>query len=434
MTKALGAYNLISLCQKDPLKAVIAFSSISGRFGNPAQLDYCSANSFLNYWIKMLFTHKPEINAISFAWAGWKDIGIAWRNAIVRETAQEMGLYFIPPKLGVQAFIDNLSHITKDSEIVLHCGLGDFLEPGISVTPMENISLLDRVLKKHGKVVKGYKVLSTQRDAFMDQHRLGITPILPGAGSMEILTAFYTANEGRKDQYCLQNINFHNPVKLFHEKPREIYVEGEKIDDNIWKASLKYQFMSRKSFNAQIITNSEATISNILPDCSNIKPDQWDYGKLEHQFTNVQEYISQLSETMGLENTINLGPLYQSFPKKNTLDIYSNGITYPVLFPLEQIREPKYPLHKMHINPCSVDSIFQTAAIFCIIQKKQTYLPWEVEEYSVVKVPREENSFVVYCKVTHEEKDKIIFDGALINSRKELYYYAKGLTMHLIQT
>ena len=49
--KVRGLLNLYRLLDKKQLKSVIGFSSISGRFGNEAQLDYCAANSFINSFI-----------------------------------------------------------------------------------------------------------------------------------------------------------------------------------------------------------------------------------------------------------------------------------------------------------------------------------------------------------------------------------------------
>lgn len=107
--KAEGICNLYRLLDLKELKAAFAFSSISGRFGNEAQIDYCSANSFLSSFMAMVRAKHKHIYALSIAWSGWKDLGIAWRNEYVRNHSEEMGLNLIEPSRGTAEFINILT-------------------------------------------------------------------------------------------------------------------------------------------------------------------------------------------------------------------------------------------------------------------------------------------------------------------------------------
>ncbi len=106
--KAQGANTLFELCQGDPLRLVVVMASISGRFGNAAQLDYSAANSYLSYWIRMLHQALPGIHALSLVWSGWKEVGMAWRNEIVRQYSEESGLNLIEVEQGINAFFQEI--------------------------------------------------------------------------------------------------------------------------------------------------------------------------------------------------------------------------------------------------------------------------------------------------------------------------------------
>ena len=226
--KAKGAYNLMHLCQNNPLKLVVAFSSISGRFGNAAQLDYSAANSFLNYWIKMMAHTRKNINAVSLIWSGWKDVGIAWRNEFVRQKSEEIGLNFIEMNEGISAFMQEIENKTSDREVILHKGLNGFVEEGLAVTELHDYPLIDRVIKKDKEIVRAYRIFSVKRDALIDQHRLGKTPILPAVAYSELAVEYYALQTGKKQHYALRNLTFSNAFKLFRKQPRELFIEGKR--------------------------------------------------------------------------------------------------------------------------------------------------------------------------------------------------------------
>lgn len=126
--KVRGLLNLYRLLDKKELKSVIGFSSISGRFGNEAQLDYCAANGFIGSFISSLNSKHKNIHGLSIAWSGWKDVGIAWRNEYLKENFEEIGLNLIEPERGADEFINLLEGKTNASEIIVSKGLG-FIMP-----------------------------------------------------------------------------------------------------------------------------------------------------------------------------------------------------------------------------------------------------------------------------------------------------------------
>ncbi len=428
--KAQGAYNLMHLCQDDPLKLVVAFSSISGRFGNAAQLDYSAANSFLNYWVKMMHHRRKDIHAISLIWSGWKDVGIAWRNEFVRQKSEEMGLNFIEVNEGITAFMQEIENRTSDQEVILHKGLNGFVEPGLAITNLHDYPLIDRVIKKENKIVRAYRMFSVKRDALIDQHRLGKTPILPAVAYSELAVEFYALQAGQKQHYALRDLTFSNAFKLFHEQPRELFIEGRQGEnEHVWEIEIKSNFRPLKSDAVQTVLHSRSTVSDQLSDYSDMNPEKWEFDETGQINLSPEESLL-LMQNSGPEQRIILGALYNDVVRdsasKAPVQIYPNNTIYPTYFPMEQLTNDKYPLDRLLVNPCFLDSIYQACAAHLLVNKKRVYLPWEVKELGIVNVPKTPGLFKSYTKVVEDSDDLVAFDVVMVDGDGKICYYAKG--------
>ena len=75
--KSDGWFNVMRGLGDIPLQAIVAFSSIAGRFGNGGQTDYSSANDLLCKLTSSFRTTRPETRAIAIDWTAWAGIGMA---------------------------------------------------------------------------------------------------------------------------------------------------------------------------------------------------------------------------------------------------------------------------------------------------------------------------------------------------------------------
>ena len=432
--KAVGALNLLHLTKDDPLKLVVTFASIAGRFGNAAQLDYSAANNFLNLWAKMMKSVHKDVHAVSLNWSGWKDVGIAWRNDLVRERSVEMGLNLIDVNEGVAACLAEIEQKTHDVEIVYNKGLGDFIEPGLSVTPIREFPLLDRVQKKAGTITRAFRVFSVKRDALIDQHRLGKTPILPAVAYSELAAEFFALQVGKKEHYSIRNITFENAFKLFREEPRELFVEGHETSDG-WQVQIKSDFRIAKTNQIQTFQHSQSLVSDRPSDYDDMNPKSWQIEKEGLQSLPPEESL-MLMQNSGPENRIILGPLYNDTVResaaKEPVLIYPHSTIYPTYFPEEQLTNEKYPLRDLLTNPCFVDSMYQACAAHLLIHKKRVYLPWEVEELGIIRVPRESGLYRSYTQVVDESGDIVVFNVTMVNGDGDICYFARRAAFRMI--
>lgn len=434
--KAQGALNLMQICQEDPLRLVVAFSSISGRFGNAAQLDYCAANNFLNDWVKLMKSLHPDLHAVSLAWSGWKDLGIAWRNDFVRQFSEETGLNLIDVEQGTAAFLNEIHQPSGTHEVLLHNGLDGFLEPGLVDLYLPDYPLVDRVTLQDGRVGRAYRLFSIRRDGLIDQHRLGKVPILPAVAYTELAAEYYALQAGRQEQYVLRQITFETAFKLFHDQAREIFVEGQPDPaSGSWHIEIKSNFKPARSDLSQIILHSQAVVSGEKPDLQGLDPKQWRY-HLDTPTSLPAEQSLLLIKSQGPEQRIILGPLFNDVlrdaSQKEPVLIYPAGVRYPTYFPLDQLSHTRYPLQKLHVNPCFLDSIYQACAANLLVNQQRVYLPWKIGELGVVRVPRQPGLYVCHAEVVEESSDTVCFNVVMLDGSDQVCYYARRACFKLI--
>ncbi|KNY26217.1 type I polyketide synthase [Pseudobacteroides cellulosolvens] len=428
--KANGLCNLYRLIDKKHLKVLIAFSSISGRFGNEAQLDYCSANNFLSSFMSMVKSQNKKIRAVSISWSGWKDLGMAWRNEFVKENAEEMGLHLIEPERGVNEFINILTSNINLDEIVISKGLSFFVGLKKWHGIKNAVSLIDWVSKKEGEIKRIYKVLSVKSDPIINHHRVGKTPLMPAVGFMEMCAQAHSLIFEKKDQYCFKNLVFNNALKLFNEKPQEVIMKPEKSSNGFMKATF-YNYFKPKIGEGKLVELNSMNVSPMIGDYEYLNELK------EIETDNMEEILlknslEQLSKT--LPNSINLGPLFmdEKASKINMFKYNDQGVVLSIALSEEQINNKKYNLDNLLINPAFADSLMQCCGIHSSVDTDGLYLPWQVEEFGIVNTPKESGLYKAYAKRISGNDSEKSYDVILYNDKGEVCYYAKRVTVKRI--
>lgn len=434
-TKVFGVCNLLKYCNMEKLKEIILFSSISGRFGNEAQLDYCAANSFLNVLAKSL--KNKNINCISIAWSGWKDIGIAARNEYLKQNASKLGIKLINTKSGIDGFVKLLESKLDNCEIILSEGLEYLADSRLFINEFDNAVLIDRVDKKGSLITKAYKTFSVSKDAMIDQHRLRNVPLLPAACVMELCTEYFVLQSGKHDNYCLRNLEFVNPFKLYHDRNRELFIEGKPINGG-WDILVHSYFKPQGMSSETLITHGGMFVTGKVENYDDMYPLNWEWvNNNDFTVTNKLDLKDILLDSLGSQ-ILSLGPLYwrmaetEELRKKDIFLSNDKGVIFPELFPTEQIYEKNYPLDKLLINPCFIDAMYQGGAQDCVTKKKSIYLPWKVEEFGILKVPKKDGFFRVYAEAIKEEEEFRTYRIAILDENDELCSYARNATFRRI--
>ena len=112
----------------------------------------------------------------------------------------------------------------------------------------------------------------------------------------------------------------------------------------------------------------------------------------------------------------------------------NNGAIISMVLPEGEKTNKRYNLDKLLINPAFMDSVFQVCGIHSQIDTDEVYLPWEVEEFGVIKAPKEIMHYRVYSKLKYISGDTKVYDVIMLNEENEVCYYAKSVKMRVIHS
>ncbi|MGO9523511.1 SDR family NAD(P)-dependent oxidoreductase, partial [Mycobacterium sp.] len=116
--KADGLFNVLSAAGAMPLGAVVAFSSVAGRFGNVGQTDYSAANDLQCKVLSSLRRTRPGVRTLAVDWTAWDTIGMATRGSIPKIMAAA-GVDMLPAEAGVAWIRRELTNGMPDGEVVV---------------------------------------------------------------------------------------------------------------------------------------------------------------------------------------------------------------------------------------------------------------------------------------------------------------------------
>src|SRR5690606_25418266 len=71
-TKVRGLEILLDACREDDLRAMVLFSSVSGRFGRRGQSDYAMANEALVALAHREAARRPGCRVAAIDWGPWE--------------------------------------------------------------------------------------------------------------------------------------------------------------------------------------------------------------------------------------------------------------------------------------------------------------------------------------------------------------------------
>lgn len=115
-TKVAGLANLLRATASDPLRAIVGFSSVVGRWGSPGQVDYGMANEIVAKVIAAEARRRPEAACAALCWGPW-DGGMVTSTLKSRwETAR---VPVLSTEEGARSFCRELSSSRTDVEVVL---------------------------------------------------------------------------------------------------------------------------------------------------------------------------------------------------------------------------------------------------------------------------------------------------------------------------
>jgi len=232
--KADGFFNLLHAIGDMPLRAMIAFSSIAGRFGNPGQTDYSSANDLLCKITSSFRSTRPNTRGIVIGWTAWGGIGMATRGSIPK-IMEAAGIDMLPPEAGIPTVRRELTAGGTRGEVVVAQRLGVLLnewdetgglETSESEKPVHGPMLGKIVSSRIFSPMRVETTLDPKIQPFLHDHQIDRVPVLPGVMGIEAFAEAALAMLPEWHISEIEDVNFLAPFKFYHNEPRTLTVEA----------------------------------------------------------------------------------------------------------------------------------------------------------------------------------------------------------------
>ena len=222
-------------CLKDlPPAAVVAFSSVAGRFGNTGQTDYSAANDFLCKSISQLRNLQPETRGIVLDWTAWAGMGMATRGSIPA-IMKAAGIDMLPPETGIPFVRNELTCGGTGGEVVVGGRLGMLTEEwdetgGLNTaaeTAPKNGVMMEKVTGMglySGLMAQA--TLDPNHQPFLNDHRIDGTAVLPGVMGLEALAQTAGSIFLKRKPHIMENIQFQAPFKFYRDQSRTLTMKA----------------------------------------------------------------------------------------------------------------------------------------------------------------------------------------------------------------
>jgi malonyl CoA-acyl carrier protein transacylase len=234
--KADGFFNLLHAAKEMPIAAVVAFSSVAGRFGNNGQTDYSAANDLLCKISSSLRRWRPETRGIVIDWTAWGNIGMATRGSIPK-MMEMAGIDMLAPEVGVPTVRRELLY-SPGQEIVVAGQLGMMVQEFDETGGLDRAKTAEWLAAqtnpflmvgdvKAAKLYGGIEVETTfdpHNQPFLADHELEGVPLLPGVMGTEAFAELAAVLAPAYSVAAVENVQFQRPFKFYHRQPQTLYL------------------------------------------------------------------------------------------------------------------------------------------------------------------------------------------------------------------
>jgi NAD(P)-dependent dehydrogenase (short-subunit alcohol dehydrogenase family) len=176
-TKVDGLQNLLSATEKDPLKYLVLFSSITARVGNSGQADYAIANEVLNKMAQIESVQRPDCRVISINWGPW-DGGMVC--AALKRKFESCGVGLIPMDAGAMCMIHEMKG-DKNAPVEVVIGADNLFEKKAVEIKKPILDPPNALNQKESLSVTVQREIDVDRYPILGAHILDGKPVVPFA-------------------------------------------------------------------------------------------------------------------------------------------------------------------------------------------------------------------------------------------------------------
>jgi hypothetical protein len=231
--KANGWFNLLHGLEGVEPGAAVVFSSIAGRLGNGGQTDYSAANDLLCKSVSNMRRTGAPTRGIAIDWTAWGGIGMASRGSIPK-MMELAGIDMLPAEEGVPIVRRELTAAGAGGEVLVAGSLGALLAERHATGGLDADRATELVAAPPGPMtgrlaamsgttgLTVLKELDPSRQAFLDDHRIDGTPVLPGVMGIEGFAEAALALLPGWHVTGVEDVDLLAPLKFYRDEPRSV--------------------------------------------------------------------------------------------------------------------------------------------------------------------------------------------------------------------
>ncbi|MBN1936519.1 MAG: SDR family NAD(P)-dependent oxidoreductase, partial [Anaerolineae bacterium] len=423
--KADGFFNLLKACASltQAPQAVIAYSSISGRFGNAGQTDYSAANDLMCKIVSSM--QGGPTKAIAIDWSAWAKVGMATRGSIP-EMMKQAGIELIRPEHAAPTVRREIVVAGTGGEVVVAHALG-FLTQGRDLDGGIDWEKANAQLAHDFPVAGKATALDTfgtltfeaeldPQEPFLRDHAIDDIPLLPGVMGVEGFAevACLAASRLGGGQYriaAIKDVQFKTPVKFYRQQPRALR----------WRVQVS---PSDEGLVAYVRLESRREIQGRCEDTPH-------FGGCVHLVPSSDEDVPPMAQPPMWNGAATVEPaaIYR---------IYFHGPAFQVLEGVQsaggrvvgKFNTALPPMTARQAStltpPLLIELCLQTAGVWEIGKTGTMALPVAIDR--VVVHRSETNSDALYAEITPRQNDKgqLCFDGCVVDGEGNVYLEMEG--------
>ena len=298
-TKVNGLNSLLCAVNKDQLKYLVLFSSVSARLGNKGQVDYAMANEVLNKIAHKESLLMPNCKVVSINWGPW-DGGMV--SSALKKQFIKNSIKLIPLEEGARCMVKEMAMKKGPVEVVIGAPIigapvveAPVIETSIIETPViednktfeygndtnliakENVESIKSnkikpvkkdLLKKPSELLKAFNInINANSYPILNAHIIDGNYVVPFA----LMTEWFGhgalhANPGLH-LYGIDDMRLCNGIKLKQEESRDIGIWVEKIIRVGLKFEIKMEIRPvSKNTNILLHAKAHAVLTEKFPD------------------------------------------------------------------------------------------------------------------------------------------------------------------------
>ncbi|MDO5285209.1 MAG: SDR family NAD(P)-dependent oxidoreductase, partial [Actinomycetia bacterium] len=229
-TKLQGFCHLLHAVDPASLDFLVAFTSISGRFGMDGQTEYTAGAAAVSALCSQLSRRCPTTRVVAIDWTAWAGVGMATHHSVQEIQEQQRGLRYMPLAEGCRHFLRELAGGGFDSQVMIFGPLGTN-EPRSALScltddrtaiaePISYGSIVDPgafpMIETRSQQSATQQVFTRRLDPRLDgmltDHLVKGSPTLPGVFHLEAMAEAARLATGRTD-LMIELAEFQNFVK-----------------------------------------------------------------------------------------------------------------------------------------------------------------------------------------------------------------------------